>query len=61
MEYLLKSDQRIRVFKHSKNLGVWRTRIDGLLYSNAKYAIHFDCGDLYYDNYVLEDLYDLIE
>ena len=61
LEYLLKSDQRIRVFKHSKNLGVWRTRIDGLLYSNAKYAIHFDCGDLYYDNYVLEDLYDLIE
>ena len=60
-EYLLKSDPRIRVFNHLKNLGVWRTRIDGLLYSNAKYAIHFDCGDLYYDNYVLEDLYDLIE
>ena len=60
-DYLLKSDPRIRVFKHLKNLGVWRTRIDGLLYSNAKYVIHFDCGDLYYDNYVLEDLYDLIE
>ncbi len=59
--YLLKSDPRIRVFRHLKNLGVWRTRIDGLLYSNAKYVIHFDCGDLYYDNYVLEDLYNIIE
>ena len=38
--YLLKSDPRIRVFRHLKNLGVWRTRIDGLLYSNAKYVIH---------------------
>lgn len=60
-EYLLKTDPRIRVFKHLKNLGLWRTRIDGFLYSNAKYVIHFDCGDLYYDNYVLEDLYILIE
>jgi len=60
-EYLLKTDPRIRVFKHLKNLGLWRTRVDGFLYSNAKYVIHFDCGDLYYDNYVLEDLYILIE
>ena len=61
LAYLLKTDPRIRVFNHITNLGLWRTRIDGLLYSNGKYVIHFDSGDFYYDNYVLEDLYNLIE
>ena len=50
-----------KIFNHITNLGLWRTRIDGLLYSNGKYVIHFDSGDFYYDNYVLEDLYNLIE
>lgn len=59
--YLLKSDPRIRVFYHLKNLGVWRTRIDGFLYSNGEYIIHFDPGDLYEDNYVLEDSYNIIK
>ena len=42
-------------------MGLWRTRVDGFLYSSVKYVIHFDCEDFYYDNYVLEDIYDLIE
>ena len=57
---LLKTDSRIRIFYHLKNMGVWRSRIDGFLYSNSKYVIHFDPGDLYEDNYVLEDLYNII-
>ena len=57
---LLETDSRIRIFSHSKNLGVWRSRIDGFLYSNAKYVIHFDPGDMYEDNYVLEDAYNII-
>lgn len=60
LETLLEEDSRIRVFNHLQNLGLWRTRVDGFLYSRAKYVIHFDCEDLYYDNYVLEDIYDLI-
>ena len=59
-EYLLQSDSRVRVFYHLKNMGVWRTRMDGFLYSNGKYILHFDPGDLYTDNYVLEDIYNLI-
>ena len=61
LDSLLEEDSRIRVFTHLKNMGLWRTRIDGFLYSKAKYVIHFDCEDFYYDNYVLEDIYDLIE
>ena len=57
---LFKNDPRIRIFTHLKNMGVWRSRIDGFLYSNGKYIIHFDPDDLYEDNYVLEDAYNIV-
>ena len=60
-KYLLESDPRIRIFTHSKNMGTWRTRLDGYLYSKGKYIIFFDAGDFYEDNYVLEDIYNLME
>ena len=59
-KYLLETDPRIRIFKHSKNLGVWRSRLDGFLYSNSKYIIHFDMGDLYINNYALEEYYNIV-
>ena len=55
--YLLKTDPRIRIFYHLGNLGCWRSRIDGFLYSKGKYVQHFDMGDIYYDNYILEDIF----
>jgi hypothetical protein len=58
--YLLNSDPRIRIFRHQKNFGVWRTRLDGYLYSRGKYVLHFDPGDFYADNLVLEDGYNLV-
>ena len=58
--YLLNSDPRIRIFRHQKNFGVWRTRLDGYLYSRGKYILHFDPGDFYADNLVLEDGYNLV-
>ena len=60
-KYLLETDPRIRIFTHEYNLGLWRSRLDGALYSRAKYLIFFDLGDFYEDNYVLEDYYKLIE
>ena len=42
-------------------MGCWRSRLDGILYSKGKYIILFDAGDLYEDNYVLEDEYNIIE
>ena len=59
-ENLLKTDPRVRVFYHLKNMGVFRTRIDGFLYSRGKYILHFDPGDLYSDNLVLEDAYNIV-
>ena len=59
-KYLLKTDPRIRIFRHLKNMGTWRSRLDGFLYSRAKFILHFDTGDFYTDNLVLEDAYKLI-
>ena len=55
-KYLLDSDPRIRVFHHLKNMGCWRSRLDGFLYSRGKYVLHYDMGDIFIDNYVLEDI-----
>ena len=60
-KYLLDLDPRIRVITHLKNMGIWRTRIDGVLYSKGKYIIQFDMEDFYTDNYILEDAYNLAE
>ena len=57
---LMETDPRIRVFTDLKNQGCWKSRLDGVLYSRAKYFILFDMEDFYTDNYVLEDAYTLI-
>ena len=59
--YLLESDPRIRIFHHMTNMGCWRTRLDGITYSRGDYIILFDAGDLYEDNYVLTDAYNIIQ
>ena len=59
--YLLETDPRVRIFHHLKNMGCWRSRLDGLFYSRGKYLMLFDTGDLYEDNYVLKDAFDMIE
>ena len=35
--YLLKTDQRIRIFHHMTNMGCWRSRLDGILYSRGRF------------------------
>ena len=57
---LLDNDKRIRVFYHMKNSGVFKSRLDGFLYSNGQYILFVEPGDLLSDNYVLEDMYKLI-
>ena len=60
-KYLLETDPRIRIFNHLKNMGCWRSRLNGVLYSRGKYVIFFDTDDFYEDNYVLEDAYNIME
>ena len=57
---LLSNDKRIRVFYHMKNMGIFKSRLDGFLYSRGKYILFFDTGDLFSDNLVLEDVYKII-
>ena len=59
--YLLETDPRIRIFHHIINLGLYRSRLDGILYSRGKYIIAFDTGDFYEDNYALLDAYNIME
>ena len=58
-ESLLEKDCRIRLFKHKRNMGVWRARLDGFLYSRGKYVLHIDPGDFLSDYYILEELLNL--
>ena len=57
---ILESDYRIRLFSHPRNMGVWRKRIDGFLYSRGQYILHINPGDILADSYILKDLYDLV-
>ena len=57
---LLDSDYRFRLFSQPRNLGLWRKRIDGFLYSRGKYILHINPGDILADSYVLDDLYHLV-
>jgi len=59
LEYLFENEPRLRIFKHLKKMGFWRTRLDGYLYSKGKYIFYLDPGDLFADNFVLEDVYNL--
>ena len=60
LDYIYENEAHVKIFKHEKNMGLWRTRIDGFLYSRGKYILHMDAGDMLTDNYVLEDIYNLI-
>jgi len=57
---ILDDDYRIRLFTQNKNLGLWRKRIDGYLYSRGEYILHINPGDILADSFVLEDLYNIV-
>ena len=57
---ILEADYRIRLFSQSRNMGIWRKRIDGFLYSRGQYILHINPGDILADIYILKDLYDLV-
>ena len=58
-EQIYEKEPRLRLFKHSKKMGLWRTRMDGILYSRGKYILSINPGDMLSDNFVLEDYYRL--
>jgi hypothetical protein len=38
-------------------MGLWRTRLNGFLYSRGKFILFYEADVFYEDNYVLEDFY----
>ena len=56
---IISGDPRIRVLIQKESYGLWRKRMDGLLYSKGEYILHMDAGHILADNLVLEDIYNL--
>ena len=51
------NDERIKVISHSKNLGLYHSRIESILNSNSKYIIIMDPDDMYMNENLLKQLY----
>ena len=50
-------DDRIRLINHLKNLGVYTSRVDGILASRGKYIILMDPDDMFLNPNLLEKLH----
>ena len=50
-------DDRIKIINHSKNLGVYRSRVDAILSSRGKYILLMDPDDIILNPKLLEKLY----
>ena len=50
-------DNRIKIINHQKNLGVYTSRVDGILASRGKFIILMDPDDIFLNPKLLEELY----
>ena len=50
-------DDRIKIINHSKNLGVYTSRVDGILASRGKYIILMDPDDMFLNSNLFDELY----
>ena len=55
---LQKKDDRIKVINHSKNLGTYHSRVEGILNSKSKYILFFDPDDMIINPFLFEKVYD---
>ena len=55
-KYQLK-DKRIKIIKHDKNLGVYKSRVDSVLNANGKYILFIDPDDMLLNGHLFEELY----
>ena len=47
-------DDRIKIIKHSKNFGIYRSRVDALCNSRGEYILFVDADDMLLNEYILE-------
>ena len=52
-----KEDDRIKLINHSKNLGVYRSRIESIINSKGKYIILMDPDDMFLNQNLFKELF----
>jgi glycosyltransferase involved in cell wall biosynthesis len=52
-------DERIKIINHSKNLGVYTSRVEAILNSKGKFVILMDPDDMFLNEDLFQDLYSL--
>ena len=52
-------DDRIKLISHSKNLGVYRSKIESILNSKSKFILLMDPDDMYMNENLFQDLYNI--
>jgi glycosyltransferase involved in cell wall biosynthesis len=55
---LQKQDERIKIINHSKNLGIYHSRAEGVLNSKSKYILFLDADDMIFNPFLFEKLYE---
>ena len=51
------NDNRIKIIKHSKNFGIYRSRVDASQNSRGEYILFVDADDMLLNEYILEILF----
>ena len=49
--------QRFRIIKHQENFGIYRSRVDAIIYSKGEYILFVDSDDMLLNEYLFEILY----
>ena len=52
-------DDRLKLISHTKNLGVYRSRIESILNSKSEYILLMDPDDMYLNENLFQELYDV--
>lgn len=55
---LQNKDKRIKVIYHSQNLGIYHSRVEGVLNSNSKYILFLDSDDMIFNPFIFENIYE---
>jgi glycosyltransferase involved in cell wall biosynthesis len=55
---LQKKDRRIKIINHSKNLGTYHSRVEGVLNSKSEYILFLDPDDMIINPFLFEKVYD---
>jgi glycosyltransferase involved in cell wall biosynthesis len=49
---------KIKIINHSYNMGIYTSRVEGIINSNGIYIIYLDSDDLFLNPYLFQNLYD---